>query len=203
MEKNAFDAIAQNYDEDPGHQKRAEAIFAAMTRMIPLTKNQEILECGAGTGLLTVLLAPHVASILATDVSLGMLTVLEEKCHRLGLDNVHTALYDPASEDLDRAFDGIVGAMILHHIPQTQTALKRFHGLLRPTGWVALADLDAEDGSFHSAGMPQPAHHGFDRAKLLLDLESAGFHSVHIDTVHSIEKNGKVYPIFLATGQKT
>jgi hypothetical protein len=67
---------------------------------------------------------------------------------------------------------------------------------------VAIADLDEEDVSFHALGMPKPAHHGFDRSKLLQALESAGFHSVRIETAHSIEKNGRVYSVFLATGQK-
>ena len=202
MERKTFDELAKDYDEDPGRQKTATAIFKAITDRIPLFQSQNLLECGAGTGLLTALLAPRVGSLLATDISSGMLDVLGEKCRRLRLKNVQTGIFDPSSQDMDRSFDGVVGSMILHHIAETQTVLNRFYALLRSPGWLALADLDKEDGSFHALGMPNPAHHGFGRAELLHSLELAGFHPVRIETAHTLEKNGRVYSVFLATGQK-
>lgn len=202
MERKTFDEVAKDYDEDPGRQKTAMEVFKAITGRIPLSQSQNILECGAGTGLLTVLLAPRVGHLLATDVSSGMLAVLKEKCRRLRLKNVQTGIFDPSSQDIGRSFDGVVGSMILHHIVDTQAVLNRFYALLRSPGWLALADLDKEDGSFHAAGMPEPAHHGFDRAELIQSLEWAGFHSVRIDTAHTLEKNGRNYSVFLATGQK-
>lgn len=49
-------------------------------------------------------------------------------------------------------FDGIISAMALHHIKDTQHLLRTFTSHLHPGGFIALADLDREDGSFHTHG---------------------------------------------------
>ncbi len=78
--------------------------------------------------------------------------------------------------------------------------------MLVPGGWVALADLDAEDGSFHSPDVPGVAHHGFDRKTLEGWLGAAGFTAVSIRTAHTVERERegeqRRYPIFLAAGHR-
>jgi 2-polyprenyl-3-methyl-5-hydroxy-6-metoxy-1,4-benzoquinol methylase len=95
--------------------------------------------------------------------------------------------------------------MALHHIPDVAAVLRAFGTLLVPGGWVALADLDTEDGSFHGPDVPGVAHHGFDRAQVQRWLGDAGFTNVTFRTAHTVEKarNGETgrYPIFLATAR--
>jgi len=67
---------------------------------------------------------------------------------------------------------------------------------------VAIADLEEEDGSFHSPGMPKPAHYGFNRSNVVKSLEAAGFCNVYIETVHVVVKNERQYPIFLAVAKR-
>jgi len=59
-------------------------------------------------------------------------------------------------------FDLIFSAMALHHVQNTDALLDRFASLTAPGGWIALADLDTEDGTFHS-GDSGPVHPGFNR----------------------------------------
>jgi ubiquinone/menaquinone biosynthesis C-methylase UbiE len=202
MSAKTFDELARGYDEDPRRQQTAEAVFQAILRLVPLSKEMEVLECGAGTGLLTVLLAPLVKRILATDASEGMLLVLREKRSRLGLCNVETDLYDPTGQSMESSFGLLVASMLLHHIPDTEGVLRRFYGSLTLNGWVAIADLEEEDGSFHSPGMPKPAHYGFNRSNVVKSLEAAGFCNVYIETVHVVVKNERQYPIFLAVAKR-
>jgi hypothetical protein len=65
---------------------------------------------------------------------------------------------------------------------------------------VAIADLDAEDGSFHGAGFD--GHNGFDRAELQRKLEASGFERVRFSTPHAFTKltasGPRSFPIFLA-----
>jgi ubiquinone/menaquinone biosynthesis C-methylase UbiE len=202
MSAKTFDELARGYDEDPRRQQTAEAVFQAILRLVPLSKEMEVLECGAGTGLLTVLLAPLVKRILATDASEGMLSVLREKCSRHGLSNVEPGIYDPAGQSMGSSFGLVVASMLLHHIPDTEWVLRSFYGTLTLNGWVAIADLEEEDGSFHSPEMPKPAHYGFNRSNVAKSLEAAGFCNICIETAHVAVKNERKYPIFLAVAKK-
>ena len=56
--------------------------------------NAEVVEFGAGTGRLTVMLAPHVARIRAYDKSEHMLAVARARLERMGLANWQTAAGD-------------------------------------------------------------------------------------------------------------
>lgn len=74
---------------------------------------------------------------------------------------------------------------------------------LKPGGLLALADLDREDGSFHSPGTEGVFHHGFDRAALQSTLETAGFEDVRFATALEIEKEGKgPYTVFFVTARR-
>jgi ubiquinone/menaquinone biosynthesis C-methylase UbiE len=53
-------------------------ILNALREIHPLT-DAEVLEFGAGTGRMTGIVAPHVKSILATDIAAPMLAVADEK----------------------------------------------------------------------------------------------------------------------------
>ena len=76
--------------------------------------------------------------------------------------------------------------------------------MLQPEGFLAIADLDKEDGSFHSdpTGVE---HKGFSRDHLVRLMMDAGFTLVSMETVHHIEKPGRSrpqrYPVFFTTGR--
>jgi len=88
--------------------------------------------------------------------------------------------------------------MTLHHIADVPALFHEFRRHLRPGGRVALADLDEEDGSFH--GDPTGVHHrGFSRQQIQAWLETAGFHGIQLETAVVARKEGKDFPVFLAT----
>jgi hypothetical protein len=64
--------------------------------------------------------------------------------------------------------------MVLHHVPYTIELFKIWQEMLLPGGQLCLADLDTEDGSFHS-DKTGVFHFGFNREHLKLLLHSAGF----------------------------
>jgi hypothetical protein len=70
---------------------------------------------------------------------------------------------------------------------------------MNPGGWLCIADLDKEDGSFH--GIEVDVHHGFDREELAEKVAKAGFAAARFDTVFEIVKEtqdgSRVYPVFL------
>jgi hypothetical protein len=95
--------------------------------------------------------------------------------------------------------------MTLHHIPDTAAILARLRAVLREPGWLAVADLDTEDGSFHGAGFD--GHLGFDRDRLGALARAAGFATVAFSTAHvmtsPVGTATRTYPIFLMVATTT
>ena len=206
--RNRFDRIAAEWDDSPTRRNLAAGVATAITAAVPLSPKWQALEYGCGTGLVGAQLAPHLGHLLACDLSPGMLSVLADKAHASGLDNLETRQLDLTHEPPPaERYDLIFSSMTLHHIADVPALLKMFHGLLRDGGWLALADLDAEDGSFHSSEAEGVAHHGFERSKLSQWLETIGFREIQARTAHTIEKNAaedstRQYPVFLLTARR-
>jgi SAM-dependent methyltransferase len=103
-------------------------------------------------------------------------------------------------------FDLTYSLMTLHHIHDVRKVLIKFHDLLVPHGYLLVADLDKEDGSFHTDGTTD-VHKGFDRLELKRIVEEIGFKNVRFTTAYAIAKKigneDKTFPIFLMTAQKS
>ena len=84
----------------------------------------------------------------------------------------------------------------------TNALVRSFAEHLKPGARIALADLDSENGTFHPADAQGIYHHGFDRGEFQSILESNGFKDVNFVTAHTVNKEGKTYPIFLVTAAK-
>ena len=117
-------------------------------------------------------------------------------------DKVHIVCQDITRQPLEKKFDLIVSAMAMHHVEDTAHLVKTFALHLETGGKVALADLDTEDGSFHPEDIEGVYHHGFDRDALQTILEQNGFADVEFFTAHTVNKEGKDYPIFLVTATR-
>jgi 2-polyprenyl-3-methyl-5-hydroxy-6-metoxy-1,4-benzoquinol methylase len=196
-----FDKAAKEWDKSDLRTQLANNIGSAIVQNVELTPQMHIMDFGAGTGLLAEHVAPRVARISAVDISQGMLDELVKKSSLEGKVAAHcqNILHEPLEDD----FDGIVSAMALHHVEDTEEILKVFYEHLKPGGFVALADLDKEDGTFHAGNNEGVFHFGFDRGEFQLKLESAGFRDVEFYTAYTVEKeNGRSYTIFLAKARK-
>ncbi len=196
-----FDAVAGIWDEEPRRVKLATEVAAAIRNRLHMSSTWDALEMGCGTGLLTVARAPHMGSITGIDSSSGMLGKLAEKVKASGIANIKTALCDlSAGEMPEGRFHLIVSAMVLHHIEDPETLLSSLKSRLHPGGWIALADLEAEDGSFHD----DPTgifHHGFSRTELTRLLEKSGYVSISITEATAMQKGDRTYPVLLAVAQ--
>jgi 2-polyprenyl-3-methyl-5-hydroxy-6-metoxy-1,4-benzoquinol methylase len=201
-----FDAEAAKWDSNPGRVALARAVADAMIRHIQFSAAMCVMDYGAGTGLITLRLQPLVASIVAADSSRGMLKVLDEKRAALGSRNIATRLLDLGrSEPTGPEFDAVVSSMTLHHVDDVFALFRRFRDALKPRGYLAVADLDTEDGTFHSdpTGV---RHHGFEREHLCGLLGKAGFQEMAAHDAHKLQKPGKdglaTYSVFLITARR-
>lgn len=199
-----FDARARDWDADPEKVARAQAVAEAIREAVPLHPGMRALEYGCGTGLLSFALREALGRITLADSSEGMLAVLCEKIARTGADNMRAVRLDLTTDPLPaERFDLIYTLMTLHHIPDTRQALRQFRALLAPGGVLAIADLDAEDGSFHGEGFT--GHNGFDRDALAAQLREAGLEEPRYETafemVKEVDGRPRRYPVFLAVAR--
>ena len=201
-----FDERAKDWDSDPKKVERARAVAEAIRSAIPLTPKMSALEYGCGTGLLSFAFQADLGEITLADTSQGMLDVLSEKIVAAGVANMHPARLDLSTDPLPaKRFDLTYSLMTLHHIEDPKAIIKKFHALLQPAGILCIADLDKEDGTFHTDGTTD-VHLGFDRGELQTWVEDAGFADVKFSTAFEIKKKiddaEKTFPVFLLTARK-
>ncbi len=204
MTTEHFDKAASNWDKKPRRVQLAEKISGAIARL-PLSQEMDAMEYGCGTGLVGLSLAPALKCLTAIDTSQGMLDTLQEKITEQGINNVRSLCCDLLADDYSQKHDLIFCAMTLHHIKDAEGLLHRFANLLNKGGYLAVADLVEEDGSFHDPEAKGIMHHGFDTKKLIAVLATAGLNDIKSEIIHTIskkEQESREYPVFLLTGQK-
>lgn len=191
---------AADWDSRPVPLQISDGVVRAMRARLPLDEAMVVMDFGAGTGLVAGGLAPFVGHIHAVDVSDAMLAQLSAKEGLRGKVTVHCQ--DLLVEALPVKVDLVVSAMALHHVDDTARLLRALFDHLEPGGRIALADLDAEDGTFHPHGTEGVFHSGFDRGALGDQLTAAGFADVAFETATHLSKDGRSWPIFLVVARR-
>ena len=195
-----FEEKAKDWDMNEMVLGLSSAIGSAIKEQVELNETMQVMDFGAGTGLVTAQVAERVGKVTAIDVSQSMLDQLVAKEHlELKVDAVCQNILELP---LDTRFDLIVSAMAMHHVEDTNALVRSFAEHLKPGARIALADLDSEDGTFHPDDAQGVYHAGFDRGEFQSILESNGFKDVNFVTAHTVNKEGKTYPIFLVTAAK-
>ena len=195
-----FEEKSRDWDANDMVLRLSAGVGASVLEHVPLREDWAVLDFGAGTGLVSAHVAPRVARVVAVDVSQAMLDVLVAKPELAG--KVEAVCQDILQSPLAETFDLVVSAMVMHHVEDTPALLKAFVDHLGPGGMLAVADLDAEDGSFHPADIEGVYHSGFDRSALGQLLEQQGFTDVRFVTAHTVNKEEREYPVFLVTAIK-
>jgi len=206
-EKRDFDKGAAAWDEEPKRVALANDIAQAIIQNISLADNMDVMDFGCGTGLLTFHLQPLVRSITGVDSSRGMLEVLTAKAEKLQVKNVRTQFRDLENGDmLSGRYHLVASSMTLHHIQEIAQLLRALHEIILPSGSIALADLDPDDGQFH-ADNTGVFHDGVERGWLKQLLEDAGFIDVKHITASRMDKpvaggGSREFSVFLMTARK-
>jgi SAM-dependent methyltransferase len=135
-----WDEDAAVYDDSPEHHPRRPheraAWSAALRRLLP-DPPARVLDAGAGTGFLSLLLAAQGYQVTAMDLSAGMLERLRAKAARQGLDVeiVHADAGGPP----DGPFDAVVERHLLWTLPDPAAALAAWRQAV-PAGRLVLIE---------------------------------------------------------------
>lgn len=198
-----LDAETANWTENPEAKHRAQLIFEAISRTVTFNNSMDVLDYGCGAGYLTLLLAPLVKTVTGVDSSSAVIQMLQHRTKQLHIKNVKTVNTDFQENTFAKlgSFDLAVSVMTLHHINNPEMFADTLFKQIKDEGHIVLADLDREDGSFHG-NMPGVYHSGFGKEKFERLLLDTGFEKIQVETVYSINKNDKTYPVLMATGKK-
>lgn len=202
-----FDEMAASWDDDPVRRDRAQKLAG---ELIPLIRENGLktgLDFGGGTGLVSFYLVDELEQIDVVDLSEGMVEQTRKKIRAWGAHNLRAFAGDLTSKDWPYRYDCIYTLLTLHHIHDVPDILKRLFDLLLPGGWLCIADLDREDGSFHSEHPDFHGHNGFDQDELARQMKDAGFAQVDSHVFYQLEKefgdgSKRTYPVFLMAGKK-
>lgn len=202
-----FDTKAKEWDNNPDKSKRAKTFAIEIVDCIKPNKTKNALEFGCGTGLLSFELKDAFSTITLVDTSEGMINVLKEKIEKQGIKNFKPLLADLLIENNEQTdIDVIYTLMTLHHINDLDKAFKTFHSILNNNGYLCIADLVEEDGSFHAPKLNFDGHNGFNKKELSTKLAGYGFIMEYYSIPHTIEKQQdaciKKYPLFLMIAKK-
>ncbi len=193
-----FDTLAKEWDQNSNRVQNAKSCYEKLDEICDLN-GMRVLDFGAGTGLLSFLIAQKASEVWALDNSKGMLEELERKIAQSGVKHIHPRYFDLDKDRMPKDFDLFVTSMTLHHIEDTKGFLHKAKSSLKPGGIIAILDLVTEDGSFHSRGNEGVAHFGFDPEALADLLSQEGFEIRFNKPIYTIQKE-RDYPVFLTVG---
>ena len=194
-----FKHKAQEWDQGDVRVNGAKVIADAILKKFSLTENMQIMDFGVGTGLLGFEIAKHVKQVYGVDMSQSMLEKLKEKNRpNLHIEAIHQ---DIVKKPLEMQFDGIISSMTLHHVQDIEKFFDSIYKNLHKNGFIAIADLEKEDGTFHSDNTGV-YHYGFEEEELTHHLKNAGFQNISFEKINTISKPHKKFDIFLLTATR-
>jgi SAM-dependent methyltransferase len=141
---------AATYDKSPSHhpqRPQEQAAWAAALRRLLPEPPARVLDVGAGTGFLSLLLAGQGYQVTALDLSPGMLARLQAKAAERGLEiaTVESDALHPPQGD----FSAVVERHLLWTLPEPGAALAAWHAAA-PGGRLVL--LEGSWGGQSGAG---------------------------------------------------
>lgn len=137
--KAEFDRAAKTYDSVRRLMIPCfDDFYGTVARMMPFERDDafDVLDLGAGTGLLTAVLREQFpkARYQLIDISDEMLARARDRF--AGEEGVRIAVSDYSIEALPGRFDAIVSALSIHHLddPGKAALFRRIYDALRPGG---------------------------------------------------------------------
>jgi len=196
---SSFDKRAKEWDQQDRRVNGAKIIANAIKEKIALTQEMEILDFGTGTGLLGFEIAKEVKQVYGLDTSIAMLEKLQDKnSTKLQIIPIHQEILN---KPLTQEFDGVISSMTLHHIEDIESFFQTIYKNIKKNGFIALADLEQEDGTFHSNNS-DVHHYGFHPDTLIKLAEKSGFQDIEINNINTIEKPHGNFGVFLLTARR-
>lgn len=137
--KASFGPNAKNYTQSSGHGNYA--ILAELVAKVAPNSTDRVLDIGTGAGHTAIAFAPHVASVVALDLTPQMLEQTARNAAAKNITNL-TTQQSPA-ENLpfpDASFEVVVCRLTTHHFANLAQAVGEMARVLTPGGKLVIVD---------------------------------------------------------------
>ncbi|WP_461615537.1 class I SAM-dependent methyltransferase [Clostridium sp. Marseille-QA1073] len=200
-----FDFEAKSWDDDK-RIARAKLISGEIDKWLGDKINNNAMEFGCGTGLITFNLRNKFKDIMMVDNSAGMIEEVNKKIKNQNVNNIRTWCGDIDEIDDKNKYDAIYTSMTLHHIVNINKVLEKLYSLLSLEGELYIVDLVEEDGTFHSSEKGFEGHNGFNQNDLMETLKNIGFKDIKNKVFYKgskvIEERNVDYELFIMIAKK-
>ncbi len=160
-----WDALSGRMLPLPDYRSELETLLSPATCL---------LEVGLGTGGLLSLLRQRASRLVGVDQSQAMLQQAARRIADAGLDGIDLRLGEMAHLPLaDGEVEGAILNMVLHHAPQPEAVFRELRRVVRPGGWVLVADLQRHEQEWVREEIADQWL-GFDEAELNSWLQQVG-----------------------------
>ena len=137
-----FGAAAADYATSTVHAKGES--LARLVELVGPQRHWRVLDVATGAGHTALALAPHVARVVASDITDEMLAEAAMLAAQRGLANVETVHADAAALPFaDQSFDLVTCRLAAHHFPDPAAFIAESWRVLKPGGIFALVDNSA------------------------------------------------------------
>jgi len=149
-ERTIWDKQASKYDDHVFKMyKNAYDLSIEKIRSV-LAPDQQVLEIGCGSGIISLGIAPYAKQVIAMDISPLMIAVAQSKAESSTVSNVVFRVCDGYAIPYDNeSFDVVLLFNILHVVKEPAALLHEAYRLLKPGGClVSATDCYAEPVPF-------------------------------------------------------
>ena len=175
-----FGADTNSYATSEIHAKGES--LGILLELIKPQSDWLVLDVGTGAGHTAMVFAPHVARVIATDLTEGMVSKTAELAAGRGLTNLKTRPADAEALPFEEAsFDLVTCRLAFHHFPSPRQAVSEFARVLKPGGVLGFTDNivvpDKQAAGYYNAyeKLRDPSHNWiYPLARLQAMFEQAG-----------------------------
>lgn len=137
--RERFGRAAEGYVLSPTHAAASD--LARIVEIAGVRPDAGVLDIATGGGHTAIALAPHVAHVVATDLTPPMLESAREHALTRGAANIEFAVADAEALPFeDRSFDIVTCRIAAHHFPRPELFVAEVARVLREGGTFVLQD---------------------------------------------------------------
>jgi ubiquinone/menaquinone biosynthesis C-methylase UbiE len=178
--QSQFGASADAYASSDVHA-RGESL-AILVELVKPQGDWQALDVATGAGHTALAFAPHVARVIAADLTEEMLAKTAELAAERDLDKLETRVADAEALPFeDAVFDLVTCRLAFHHFPNPRRVVDEFARVLKPGGILGFSDNivvpDRQAAGYYNAyeKLRDPSHHWvYPLARLQAMFEQAG-----------------------------